>query len=764
MTTARCSIDVRGLVQGVGFRPFVHGLAHRHALAGIVYNGPAGVHIEVEGRQNAIEGFVQELWRAPFPAAVEEVSCRSIVPRGASGFRIGESTEQGEADAAIPTDLATCDDCLRELFDPGDRRSGHPFISCTHCGPRATIVVGMPYDRARTTMSAFAMCPSCRAEYEAPEDRRFHAQPIACPECGPKLRLTNSQGRPLPGDPLAAFADAITAGRIGALKGIGGFHLVCDAENQDAVTELRRRKRRGEKPFALMAPDLEAASTFAILDDDAERALVSPARPIVLAPRRLGALIADAVAPGVGSVGVMLPYAPVHHLLFARIGRRALVFTSGNLSDEPIAHTDAEAYERLGDVADSFLTHDRPIHVRADDSVVQSTPGGVAVLRRARGYAPQPVPLAFDVGSTLALGGHSKAVFALGLGRRAVLGAHFGDLDGLAAYRAYTDGVEYLERVHAVRAVRLVHDLHPDYASTRYARERFERGECGELVAVQHHHAHLASCMAENRLEGTVIGVCFDGAGLGLDGTLWGGEFLVGGYAGAARAAHFSPVPLPGGDRAAREPFRTAAACLWQLGLSLAPLERRVAGPTLHALARVVDSGSCPRTSSVGRLFDAVASLAGVLDVASYEGQAALLLQTLAAGMSHAGSYPVALRDGAPFVVDTAPLVEAVAADVSAGVDASTIARRFHAALVDASVDACSRIRDRTGVDRVALSGGVFANTILAAELPARLAEAGFHVFTHRVVPPNDGGLCLGQLAVAAHGGGVPSERAREAS
>jgi hydrogenase maturation protein HypF len=766
MITARCSIDVRGLVQGVGFRPFVHGLARRHALAGVVYNGPGGVHIEVEGGQSAIDGFVRDLWRAPSPAAVETVSCRPLVPRGASEFTIEHSAERGESDAAIPTDLATCVDCLRELDDPANRRFGHAFISCAHCGPRATIVTGMPYDRERTTMKAFPMCAICKVEYESPMDRRFHAQPIACPRCGPTLRLMDAHGKPLPGDPLDAFAAAIASGHVGALKGIGGFHLVCDAEDEGVVLELRRRKRRGEKPFAVMARDVEVARTLASFDRAAERALLSGARPIVLAPRGPRASIAEAVAPRVGSLGVMLPYAPVHHLLFARSRARALVFTSGNLSDEPIAHTDAEALGQLGDVADVVLTHDRPIHVRADDSVVRSSPRGVSVLRRARGYAPGPLALAFDVPRpTLAVGGHLKAVFALAVGRRAVLGAHFGDLDGLATYRAFSDGIAYLERVHAVRAPRLVHDLHPDYASTRYARERFAAGECDEIVAVQHHHAHLASCMAENGLDGgPVIGICFDGTGLGTDGTLWGGEFLVGGYSGFVRAAHFSHIALPGGDRAAREPFRTAAACLRQLGL---PLERFLPGvpaSTLDALSRMIDAGHCPKTSSVGRLFDAVASLSGVLDVASYEGQAGLLLETLAADLPEQGTYPVELRGGAPLVVDGAPLIGAIADDVARGVDAKAIARRFHTTLVDACTRVCAELRERTGHARVVLGGGVFANGILATELPARLTDSGFRVYTHRLVPPNDGGLCLGQLAVAAHGGGVRSAGIQEVS
>ncbi|HVU02465.1 MAG TPA: carbamoyltransferase HypF [Polyangiaceae bacterium] len=758
---ARCAIDVSGVVQGVGFRPFVHGLAERFSLAGFVENGGGEVHIEVEGPSPAIEAFLFALAAGPGgSASVQEIRCRLEDPRGESGFVIRESRRGFPTRVVVPPDTATCDACLEELFEPADRRQSHPFITCTHCGPRATIITDLPYDRERTTMASFGMCPRCRAEYEASGDRRFHAQPIACPDCGPKLSLRGRRGELLrSADPIAEFSAAIACGSIGALKGIGGYHLLCDATNPTAVTRLRQRKQRDGKPFAVMVGDVRAAGMLGLLEDAAADLLESPARPVVLVPRLPGAPLAAAVAPGLDTIGLLLPYSPVHHLVLRCLGPVPVVVTSGNASEEPIASTEAEAFEQLGGIADVFLVHDRPIHLSMEDSVVRAVPGGAVPLRRSRGYAPLPVPIAFDAGvPTLAVGGDLKSVFALGAGRDAVLGPHLGDLSSLRAGERFRAAVRHFERLFGVRPARIVTDLHPDYAGTRYAEERLAREPDLDVVGVQHHHAHFASCLAEHSASGDVIGVCFDGTGFGTDGNAWGGEFFVGGFSRVDRAAHLSPVGLVGGDRAAREPFRLAAAHLVGAGLSPAPvlhlasLEPRLA----LSLERILASGDCPRTTSMGRLFDAVASLANVVHRASYEGEAAMRLETLAARRPPEAAYPVELSPGAPLVVDTASLVRAVVEDVRSGRDPSVVARRFHSWVVEMVVAVCTCLRDRHGLGRVALSGGVFANAILSDEIPRSLEDVGFIVLSHRVVPPNDGGLALGQLAVAAHGGGTP--------
>lgn len=769
MRSARCAIDVDGLVQGVGFRPFVHGLAGRHGLGGFVRNGPFGVHIEVEGDESAITEFVDELRvGAPALATVEHIVCRSAPLKGDPRFRIEPSEVGSEGRFVVPADVATCRDCLSELFGENDRRRGHPFINCTGCGPRASIVTELPYDRERTTMSAFELCAACQAEYECPTDRRFHAQPIACPECGPRLSLRSATGGRVPGDALAEFATTIRRGGVGALKGIGGFHLVCDATNETAVAELRRRKNRERKPFAVMVGGLAAAERIVVLDELSRRALTSAAAPIVVAPCREPSSISVEVAPGTGTLGVMLPYAPLHHLLLARLDGRALVVTSGNVSEEPIACTDAQALAQLGSVADLFLTHDRPIELRMEDSVVRTTGNAIIPIRRSRGYAPLPIDLPFAVETpTLAVGGHDKAVFCMGFERRAVLSPHFGNLESYAAHSAFGRAVEHFERLFRIHPTCVVHDFHPDYATTEYALDRSQAGAFSERVAVQHHHAHLASVMAENGLDGDVIGVCFDGAGYGTQGGSWGGEFLVGGYRAVERAAHVAEVDLPGGDRAARQPWRSALGHLRAAGLSsrAADLLPHVEKGSLRALQRMMDRGAaCEKTSSVGRLFDAVAALANVCAASTYEGEAGMRLEALAERSEPSGAYPVELVDvirssrrsrspeGArPFVVDPAPLVFGVVRDVAHLVPSTVIARRFHSAVVELVALACERIRAERGIDRVALSGGVFQNAILSREIPIRLEAGGFSVFQHHVVPPNDGGLALGQLAVAAH-------------
>jgi hydrogenase maturation protein HypF len=618
-----------------------------------------------------------------------------------------------------------------------------------------TIITGAPYDRARTTMAAFAMCAACRREYDDPADRRFHAQPTACAACGPRLRLLDDAGRPLAApDPLAHFAGALREGKIGALKGLGGFHLACAAGDSAAVAELRRRKHRDEKPFAIMVPDAGAAATLAEVGTTERALLESTGCPIVLLRKRPAGGVADEVAPRNPWLGVMLPYTPLHHLLTRAVGGIPLVMTSGNQSDEPIAYQD-EAPQKLAGIADLFLVHDRPIHVRCDDSVTRVVDGVELPVRRSRGYAPRPIELPFECARPIiAVGGQLKATFALGRGRQAFLSHHMGDLDHFDAYRAFVQDAALYEQLFAVVPEILVHDLHPDYATTGYARERAAR-DGRELLAVQHHHAHLASCMAENGLNESVIGVTFDGTGYGTDGTVWGGEFLVGDYRHFRRAAHLRYVGLPGGDRAIREPWRMALAHLFDAQVEFSPLKNRVSPVEWRTVERMLERNlNTPRTSSAGRLFDAVAALAGIRDRVSYEGQAAVELEGLATTTALDGAYSFALDPPAvadePLVVDARPLVRAVAEEARKGVPAAFIARRFHTTLVDLIAAVCGRLRRETGIDAVALSGGVFLNALLTSEVYSKLAADGFRVYRHRLVPPNDGGLSLGQLAIAA--------------
>ena len=741
----RRSIAIEGVVQGVGFRPFVHGLASRLGLGGFVCNRAGGVLIEVEGASEALERFLDEVRRRPPPLArIEEIAWREAAPRGESRFQIEESSAAAGGAVLVSPDVATCDDCVREMFDPGDRRFRHPFLNCTNCGPRLTVVTGAPYDRERTTMAGFALCPDCSAEYHDPGNRRFHAQPTCCPRCGPTLRALDSRGIAVDEiDPVAFAARELSRGRIGAMKGIGGYHLACDARNEQAVSALRTRKARDEKPFAVMVRDLEAAAALCRLSPEERALLVSPARPIVLLERRAGAGIAASVAPRSPQLGLMLPYAPLHHLILREAGG-PLVMTSGNRSDEPIAYEDADAFRRLEGIADFFLVHDRPIHTRCDDSVLRVAGGEPLPMRRSRGYAPLPVPLPLPLSRpTLGLGGQLKATFALGAGRRAFVSHHLGDLDHPAALRAWEDSIARYREMCRIEPARLVHDLHPDYASTRWA-----LASGLEPLGVQHHHAHFASCLAENGFTGPALGVCFDGTGYGLDGTIWGGEFLAGTIGSVIRAAHLLPVPMPGGERAIREPWRMAVAHLRAAGEDTAL--PGVDPAAISAVRRMLDrSVSSPLTSSMGRLFDAVAAIAGArASQVTYEGQAAIALEWLATGLDPDRAYPFELfEQGDRLVVDTRPLVAAAAADARAGAGAARIGRRFHSAVVDLIAAVCARLRRRTGLEAVALSGGVFVNAILAREAAVRLETDGFRVLRHRVVPPNDGGLCLGQLA-----------------
>jgi hydrogenase maturation protein HypF len=753
----RRTICIDGVVQGVGFRPFVYSLASTVGLGGSVRNNGGGVMIEVEGEAPQLDAFIQALRTRPPPLArIDRIEWRRQRPRGQRRFEIKPSDSTQPQAIFICPDVATCDDCLAELFDARDRRWRYPFINCTNCGPRLTIIQGAPYDRGRTTMAAFEMCPDCRREYENPLDRRFHAQPNACPRCGPRLALLDKAGIPMQcEDPLAAIERALREGLIVAIKGLGGYHLACDAGNDSAVTQLRRRKHRDEKPFAIMMRDVETAARICDLGDEERDLLLSPRRPIVLLRKRPGAAIADGVAPGNPRLGVMLPYTPLHHLLLAEMDGQPLVMTSGNRSDEPIAYEDADAVQRLGGIADLFLTHDRPIHVRCDDSVTRVMGKNESPIRRSRGYAPQPVALPMDCPQpVLAVGGQLKGTFALGRDRQAFISQHMGDLDDLRTLQAFERDIELYQQLFAIDPVTIVHDLHPDYASTRYAGRRQKRDGI-RLLAVQHHHAHLASCMAENGLTEPVIGVIFDGTGYGTDAAVWGGEFLVGDFAGFTRAAHLRYVRMPGAETAIRQPWRMALAHLLDAGLDSSLLEKRVDVAGLRLARSMLERDlNSPRTSSAGRLFDAIASLAGVRDTVSYEAQAAMQLEWLAAETPADGSYPFELAQAVdadqPAVIDTRPLIRGAAEDVMRGVTAAIIARRLHSTLAQIVGAACSQIRHRTKINRVVFSGGVFMNELLATEARQRLVEDAFAVYQHRLVPPNDGGLSLGQLAIAA--------------
>ena len=736
-------------MQGVGFRPYVHGLARRLGLSGRVGNDTAGVVMEVEGAEPAISEFLAALpAQAPPLAVIERVRTSPLVPTGEPGFHIVSSNAAGRRDTLVSADSATCADCLRELADPADRRFDYPFINCTNCGPRFTIVRDVPYDRPFTTMAPFTMCHTCAGEYHDPADRRFHAQPVCCPACGPRLRLLDADGHELPGEPLAAAAALLARGVVLAVKGLGGYHVATLASDTAATALLRARKHREDKPFAVMVADLDTARELCVIDPVGERVLAGRRRPVVLLPRRPDAPVAPAVAPGNRSLGLMLPYTPLHHLLL-RDTAGPIVLTSGNVSDEPIAYQDDDARRRLRGIADAFLTHDRAIHMRTDDSVVRVFRGAELPVRRSRGYAPEPLTLAQPAPRPiLGCGAELKSTFCLARGRHAFMSHHIGDLENYETLRSFTEGVEHFRRLFDVAPEVIAHDLHPEYLSTKYAHDLVDAELISvDLIGVQHHHAHIASCLADNGDAGPVLGVAFDGLGYGTDGTLWGGEFLLADLAGFQRLAHLVPVPMPGGTAAIRQPWRMAAAYLG----TEAPVElvERNAEHWDSVLAMASRRVNAPLTSSAGRLFDAVAAILGVRDSINYEGQAAVELEQRA-DLTERGSYPAAVTEGPALQLHGADLVRAVVADLHAGVASEVIATRFHHGVADAIVRVCLMLRETTGVSAAALSGGVFQNVLLLERTVAGLEQSGFRVLTHSRVPPNDGGISLGQVAVAA--------------
>jgi hydrogenase maturation protein HypF len=762
---SRLAIRVHGTVQGVGFRPTVYRIACASRLVGFVRNDSRGVLIEIEGAPDAVAAFPGMLRReAPPLARIESIEICEAAPRGDHEFRVVESmdaveTDGGATTAAIPSDTATCDACVRELFDPRDRRYRYPFINCTDCGPRYTIIRDVPYDRARTTMDAFPMCEACRAEYENPADRRFHAEPIACATCGPRVELFppgTRQGEH--GADVFAQATALLArGAILAVKGLGGYQLTVDARNEDAVLRLRARKRRPHKPFAVMARDLAALEGVVVLDAAVKKALLAPARPIVLAPRadrgeRGGiARVAASVAPALHELGVMLPTTPLHHLLFgdARSGSPLLVMTSGNLTEEPIAKDEDEAIENLSEVADAFLVHDRPIHTRADDSVGRVSLGELQPVRRGRGWAPDPVSLPFAGPPVLAVGAELKNTVCLTRGKDAFVSQHVGDLGNYASRAFFEESIAKLMRLLGVAPNVVAHDLHPDYASTSWALASGLRA-----IAVQHHHAHVASCLVDSgATEGTrAIGVAFDGTGCGPAGDLWGGEILAFDLGGFVRVGHLRPIALAGGEAAIREPWRLALAALVDAGEATSVISDDRRDSVLSMIAKKV---ATPYATGAGRWFDAVAALLGVRATITYEAQAAAELEALAA-LAYGGSrdvpYPFALEPhSSPFTIDLRPTIRAIALDLRRGEPAADIASRFHSTMAEVVLASCVAARRVTGLDLVALSGGCFQNVIFTERTTLRLESSGFRVLVHRQVPPNDGGISLGQAAVAAY-------------
>jgi len=708
----RRSFRVRGIVQGVGFRPFVFGLARAHALGGFVQNDGDGVVIEAEGEARALDDFALQLRReAPVLAEIQSIDVREVPPVGELTFAIAASADRGGA-ALIPSDIATCDDCLRELLDPSDRRYRYPFVNCTQCGPRFTIVERVPYDRPNTTMAGFPLCEACRREYEDPADRRFHAEPIACPLCGPRLSL-----------PLDHATGLVREGAIVAVKGLGGYHLACDATSEEAVARLRGRKHREDKPFAVMTREPRA---LADLSADEEELLRSRERPIVLVRRVAGASVAPSVAPDGPWLGIMLPYTPLHHLLLADLDR-PLVMTSGNRSDEPIAYEDDEAKERLGGIADAFLAHDRPIYRRCEDSVVRSS----FVVRRSRGYVPLPLPLPVaSARAIVAAGAELKSTFCVVRGSEAFLSPHLGDLDSELAYRAFRTDLELYLAMLRLEPEVIAHDLHPEYLATKWALE-----QDAELIGVQHHHAHAAACLAEHGDQGPALAVVFDGTGYGTDGTLWGGEVLRCDLENFERVAHLEPVPLPGGEAAIREPWRMAAAYLEHAERPV----RFERWPIVRHSLKV----NAPLSSGMGRLFDAVAAVLGVRDRVTYEGQAAIELEQLASDVV-ADPYPCSTADG---LIRGADLIRAVHDDREAGRRAPEIAAAFHEGVAAAAASVCA---ETTDLRTVVLSGGSFQNLRLLGSTRSRLEQLGYRVLTHRLVPPNDGGISYGQAAIAA--------------
>jgi len=756
-------IHITGIVQGVGFRPFVYGLAIRHNLMGWVCNTSAGVEIEVQGTESSLQAFASAL-RDEKPPLAQIDSLDVTEVQGADihkNFEIHESTSISGAFQPISADVAVCADCERELFDPHDRRYLYPFINCTNCGPRFTIIKDIPYDRPSTTMAGFTLCPNCRGEYENPLDRRFHAQPVACPKCGPNVWLIiNGESEQTTNHAaLLKTRRLLREGRIVALKGLGGFHLACDAANSVAVDELRRRKGRVGKPFALMAADIATVEKICYLEDAERNLLAGREKPIVLLARRPNISLLDSIAPMLDTVGMMLPYTPLHLLLLNQndsimtkeSAPPLLVMTSGNFSEEPIATDNEDALERLAPLADAFLLHNRDIHIRCDDSVVRvDRPPSTVYLRRSRGYAPYPVRLPFETKPTLAVGGELKNTFCLMRDKYAFLSHHIGDMENVETYDSFEQGIEHLSRLFRIQPEIIACDMHPGYFTTQWANLHSSNLQ---LVPIQHHHAHIAACMADNELDNRkVIGLAFDGTGYGIDGAIWGGEILIADYAGFERVAHLEYLPLSGGDAAIRKPWRIAVGYAHALGLDISdlPFMRTLDAQAVDVVRLQVEKGlNTVNTSSMGRLFDAVAALAGIRAEVSYEAQAAIELEALARiRCASAEPYPYRLQNNTILLKE---LIAAVIKSIRKNQPPELIGARFHKTIAALSVDVACRVREQTGLNEVALSGGVWQNKLLFELTVADLEKNSFKVYVHRQTPANDGGIALGQAVISNH-------------
>ena len=758
-TVELARISVRGIVQGVGFRPFVYQLAAKYNLKGWVCNTSEDVKIEIQGESKDLERFLSELQgNAPPLARIENISVTYHPPAGYKTFEIRPSTAEEGKYQLVSADIATCQACLREIFNPEDRRYHYPFTNCTNCGPRFTIIEDIPYDRPKTTMHSFKMCPECQAEYDSPLDRRFHAQPNACPRCGPRLELLDAKGDRLAGsDAMVVASRLLREGRTVAIKGLGGFLLACDATNEKAVGLLRQRKRRPFKPLAIMVADMNEARKHCYISEREERLLTSPQSPVVLMRWRPESTICQLVAPNLKYLGAMLPYTPLHHILLREAGL-PLVMTSGNISEEPIAKDNDEAIRRLSGIADYFLVHNRDIYARYDDSVTVVERDDVQLTRRARGYAPYPIHLTFKARQVLGCGAEMKNNFCLTKDNYAFVSQHIGDLENLETLEHFENTLSLYKKLFRIEPEVIAYDLHPEYLSTKYALELASQFNDIKLVPVQHHHAHIVSCMADNRVEAPVIGVSLDGTGYGSDGHIWGGEFLVADYKSFKRIGHLEYLPLPGGDAAIKKPYRIAVGYLLKLlgedsiGSELAFL-KQIDAVEIDFIKRQIQAGiNSPLTSSMGRLFDAVSALIGIRGEIDYEGQAAVELEMIAyddkgkAGKGY--PYSIIEHDGVS-IIQLKELLSAIVEDLYQGVSKATISAKFHNTVVRMVCEMCQLIAERTGINQVALSGGVFQNRLLLRKVVSSLESANFSVLTHKQVPCNDGGISLGQAVIA---------------
>lgn len=744
----------------MGFRPFIFNLAKTHSLSGYVLNNTRGVDIEIEGKKSCIEQFLKDLSaKSPPLAVIEEINYQEFPPAGYKEFEIKVSRREDESFIPISPDIATCDECLEELFNPEDRRYRYPFINCTNCGPRFTIMKDIPYDRRRTTMSTFTMCGDCESEYHDPTNRRFHAQPNACWVCGPSVRLLDREGREIrTGNSISSAAKLIKEGYILAVKGIGGYHLACDATNSKVVRRLREGKYRVDKPFALMMLNMQQVKQFCEVNCQEERLLLSPRRPIVLLRRGGRRILPQEIAPKNKYLGVMLPYTPLHYLLLKRM-RVPLIMTSGNISEEPIAYKDKDALQRLSRIADAFLVHNREIQVRVDDSVSRVVEGKSFIIRRSRGYAPQPIKIGIEAKKcVLAIGGHLKNTFCFLRKEYAIISHHIGDLENLDALSALEEGIEHYKKIFYCQPQAIACDMHPNYASTIMAKE-YARRVSLPLIPVQHHHAHIVSLLAEKQIDKQVIGVAFDGSGFGSDGFIWGGEFLISNQKDFKRVAHLKYVSLPGGEAAIKEPWRMALSYLHEIyddelsaEIACQMFSDLVKCENILFIKSLINKKiNSPFTSSAGRLFDAVSSLLGIRGEVNYEGQAAVELEMMAEDRE-GEPYPFQIvRKPEEYIVDTLPTVKGIVEDVKRGENRSIIATRFHWSMSHITLRVCELLRDEYGLNKVALSGGVFQNSLLLRQVVPLLAASGFEVLLHNLVPTNDGGISLGQAVVAYH-------------